>query len=353
MKTALVAVRGRRAPAMGRDVGPLADALAAAGFAADKVFVLDGEDAHEFGQTVLECKNFFDAVLFSAAADKLPALRGRAAELLKTEGEGGVLEAAGKLFFFLPTGEEGAAAVYGEAVPRLQERFGRRGCSVLRAVGVPAARLEGLRSSLGEGIVCDVADDYGDVRVALSYAADTPQSRVDEAVQAAAAALEGYLYAIDDTPLCRRAVELLKLRKMRLSCAESFTGGNVAARIVSVPGASEVFYEGVVAYDNGSKARRLGVRGETLSRSGAVSDDTAYEMAVGLLNTGCCDVALATTGIAGPASDGTDKPVGLCYIAAGTREAVFVYKYILRGCREDITRQAVNRALFLLCKQIR
>ena len=76
-------------------------------------------------------------------------------------------------------------------------------------------------------------------------------------------------------------------------------------------------------------------------------------MAVGLLASGNCDVALATTGIAGPASDNTNKPVGLCYIAVGTSESVFVYKYIFQGSREDITERAVNQALFLLCKQIR
>ena len=75
-------------------------------------------------------------------------------------------------------------------------------------------------------------------------------------------------------------------------------------------------------------------------------------MAAGLLATGNCTVALATTGIAGPQSDDTNKPVRLCYIAAGTKEAIYVYKYLFKGTREEITKRAIDQALFLLYKQI-
>ncbi len=76
-------------------------------------------------------------------------------------------------------------------------------------------------------------------------------------------------------------------------------------------------------------------------------------MAAGLIAQGNCDVAVATTGIAGPKSDGSDKPVGLCFIAVGTKEKVRVYRYQLEGDREKITETAINLALFLTYKEIK
>ena len=166
--------------------------------------------------------------------------------------------------------------------------------------------------------------------------------------------LAGYLFGILYN-LRRREREkrLPLLRLFMLGVAESFTGGGVVSRLIEIPGASEVVYEGIVAYANGSKMRRLGVTAQTLEKQGAVSDETAYEMAVGLLERGNCSVAVATTGIAGPASDGTSKPVGLNYIAVGTKESVFVYKYIFKGDRRAITARAINQALFLIYKLIK
>lgn len=357
MKTAFIVVRNQRMHWDEREFGPMADALLEAGYAADKIFVLSAEDAHELAQTVIEAKNFFENVFVAAPAKDLPALRGRVCELLKVPPQdGAVVEAGTKTFFCFPCGTEGAAAVRAEAVPFLERKYSvSHAVSVIRAVGVPAEKRERLAGMIrsGEGLRCFVSEKYGDFRLEILYDDTSSKMRVDEAVRAAAEELRDYTYAIDDTPLNRRALELLKLRGLRLCVAESFTGGNVAARLIEVPGASEVLFESVVAYDNRSKMQRLGVREETLARHGAVSDDTAYEMAVGLLASGNCDVALATTGIAGPASDNTNKPVGLCYIAVGTSESVFVYKYIFQGSREDITERAVNQALFLLCKQIR
>lgn len=79
---------------------------------------------------------------------------------------------------------------------------------------------------------------------------------------------------------------------------------------------------------------RLGVTDYTLKKFGAVSNETAYEMAAGLLKEGKCDLAVATTGIAGPDADGTDKPVGLCYIAVGTMDRVRVFRFLLDGDRK-------------------
>lgn len=357
MKNACIVLRNNRIPLNGQEFEGGISALLQGGYAADKVYILSQSDPHEFMQTAVECKNFFDNVLVFCEESSLAGVRAKVCEILKVEpSAASVIRADSKAFFCLPFGETGAGIVKAEVLPFLDEKYSvRHAQSVIRAVGVPAERKKALLAQLRNmaGISVFDSERDGDLRLEILYNDDSPKMAVDEAVRLAAESLNDYTYAVDDTPLNRRIYEMLKLRGMKLSVAESFTGGGVAKKLIEVPGVSEVLFESIVAYDNGSKMRRLGVQQSTLARCGAVSDDTAYEMAAGLIATGNCSVSLATTGIAGPASDNTNKPVGLCYIAVGTRETVFVYKYIFRGGREDITRRAINQALFLLYKQIK
>ena len=357
MKNACIVLRNNRIPLNGQEFEGGISALLQGGYAADKVYILSQSDPHEFMQTAVECKNFFDNVLVFCEESSRAGVRAKVCEILKVEpSAASVIRADSKAFFCLPFGETGAGIVKAEVLPFLDEKYSvRHAQSVIRAVGVPAERKRTLLAQLRNmaGISVFDSERDGDLRLEILYNDDSPKMAVDEAVRLAAESLNDYTYAVDDTPLNRRIYEMLKLRGMKLSVAESFTGGGVAKKLIEVPGVSEVLFESIVAYDNGSKMRRLGVQQSTLARCGAVSDDTAYEMAAGLIATGNCSVSLATTGIAGPASDNTNKPVGLCYIAVGTRETVFVYKYIFRGGREDITRRAINQALFLLYKQIK
>ena len=117
--------------------------------------------------------------------------------------------------------------------------------------------------------------------------------------------------------------------------------------------ASECFYEGIVAYSNLSKENRLGVSRETLCNHGAVSAECCSEMVRGLLLTEKCDIAISTTGIAGPKFDNTKKPVGLCYIGVGIPNVIDVYKYNFNGNREEITETAVRAALFNAIKRLK
>ena len=165
--------------------------------------------------------------------------------------------------------------------------------------------------------------------------------------------LKDDIYAEFETTPESRLFDLLKLKKLKLSVAESFTGGRLASSMIKNSGVSEFFYEGIVAYSNKSKIERLGVEKEDLARSGAVSSIVAYQMCAGLLRKGDCDIAIATTGIAGPKSDDTDKPVGLCYIAVGLKDGVHTYKYNFNGTREQITEQARNVALGLAIKKLK
>ena len=109
-------------------------------------------------------------------------------------------------------------------------------------------------------------------------------------------------------------VELLTAGRMTVTTAESCTGGLIAGTIVNVAGASDVLNEGYVTYSNEAKERLVGVKHETLEKYGAVSEQTAREMAEGAARSAGADAALSATGIAGPGGGTAEKPVGLVYI---------------------------------------
>lgn len=138
----------------------------------------------------------------------------------------------------------------------------------------------------------------------------------------------------------------LKARGERLVSAESCTGGWVAQVVTSVAGSSEWFERGFVTYSNEAKHELIGVRGETLARHGAVSEETAREMALGALAASHGTIALAVTGVAGPSGGTPAKPVGMvCFAWAGRSGAVKSETRHFTGDREKVRRQSVMRAL--------
>ncbi len=141
---------------------------------------------------------------------------------------------------------------------------------------------------------------------------------------------------------------LLEQKRLTLATAESCTGGGIAARLVNVPGISSVFMEGMVTYSNEAKRRLLGVRPETLALHGAVSEETAREMAAGGARNAGTDVCVAVTGLAGPGGGTEKKPVGLVYMACCVKGRVQVRGYQLKGSRETIREQSVMKALDLV-----
>lgn len=194
---------------------------------------------------------------------------------------------------------------------------------------------------------------FGEDVIELVYAEDISKRLSEDVLRIFAEGLEECIYALDGTTLPAQLIWLLKLRDKKISVAESFTGGGIARKLTSVSGASEVYFEGLNTYSELSKIKRLGVSEYTLKTFGAVSEQTAYEMAAGLMATGDCDICITTTGLAGPNTDRSNLPVGLCYIAVGTKERVFVYRYKFDGSREEITETAINYALFLAYKQLK
>lgn len=143
-------------------------------------------------------------------------------------------------------------------------------------------------------------------------------------------------------------VHFLKERSLTLTTAESCTGGMIAARITDVPGASEVFKQGLVTYSNRAKRKLLDVKKTTLKEYGAVSEKTAKEMAKnGAFITGA-DVCVSVTGTAGPTGGTEEKPVGLVYIGCCYNNKTVVKEFHFKGERQKIREQATANALILL-----
>ena len=226
----------------------------------------------------------------------------------------------------------------------------------VKTVGAPVKKINeaiNKAKSICPDIIFNVTEKFGDCTIEIIYDTNLPKSVFDSVNRAIVGTLSEFIYALEDISLAERLVQLLKLRRMKICVAESFTGGGVCKRLVEISGVSEVFFEGLNTYSNEAKMSRLKVRELTLKQYGAVSEQTASEMALGLIESGNCDVSIATTGIAGPKSDNTNKPVGLLYIGIGLKDGADVYKYELKGTRENITETAINLALFLTFKTIK
>ena len=161
-----------------------------------------------------------------------------------------------------------------------------------------------------------------------------------------------YIYGEGETSLDTVVAELLCKKKLSISTAESCTGGMVAATLISYPGISDVFKEGAVTYSNEAKVKRLGVKEETLNKFGAVSEETAREMAEGIAREAKTDIGISTTGIAGPGGGTEEKPVGLVYIGVCIKGNVIVEKFNLTGDREAVRKKATMYALNILRKEL-
>ncbi len=161
-----------------------------------------------------------------------------------------------------------------------------------------------------------------------------------------------YIYGEGEKSLDVVVAELLCEKKLTISIAESCTGGMVSSTLISYPGISAVFKEGAVTYSNEAKINRLGVNEETINTFGPVSEETAKEMAEGMANVANTDIAISTTGIAGPEGGTDEKPVGLVYIGVFIKGKTIVQKLNLTGDREAIRRKATMNALNILRKEL-
>lgn len=156
----------------------------------------------------------------------------------------------------------------------------------------------------------------------------------------------------ENVTLEEAVVELLKQKNFTVTTAESCTAGKLAGRIMNVAGASEIYNEGYITYANAAKEKLLGVKHETLETFGAVSEETAREMAMGAAKEAGADAALSVTGIAGPGGGTPEKPVGLVYIGCYVQGEVYVKKCQFTGNRERNRDSSVVQALTFLREKL-
>lgn len=322
----------------------------------DKISVIGFDDSKIISEQLMECKSSFENSVILCNSGQIAVIEDYLQRLFGQNFDGRVYINSNQSTVCI--GKIGEEITFANACVEIFNK--KYGVSYdkfyIKCVSAPSSLIyEAIEKAGKQGgdTTFAVYEDYGDQTIEISYSSNTPKMIADGVQRVLLSELGEYAYALENIAIEHRLYDLLKLRRMIISVAESFTGGGIAARLVSVPGISEVYFEGLNTYANGSKMLRLGVDELTLKQYGAVSEKTAYEMVEGLLKTGNCDIAVSTTGIAGPKSDNTLKPVGLVYIGVGTKDNIKVFKFNYKGDRESITRTAINDALFLAYKMIK
>jgi nicotinamide-nucleotide amidase len=260
-----------------------------------------------------------------------------------------VLEVDGSVAVVLP-GPPGelrrlwTRALEAEAVRGIFARAQAPRRQILRFHGVSESAVARAIAEAGgepEDVEATVCAHGGEIEVLLQGAGE---GLADELRRA----LARHLFAEDERPVEELVLDAARTAGVTVGVAESATGGLVAARLTSVPGASDVFRGGIVAYDNDVKVAQLGIPQETLAAHGAVSAETAAAMAAGARAGLGADVAVSDTGIAGPGGGTLEKPVGLVYLHAEGPDASEALELRLHGDREQIRRRAAVAALHLL-----
>lgn len=272
---------------------------------------------------------------------------------------GCMIEKDGKIVVQLPGPPHEMAEMFDRQVyDRLAERTG--GCIASRYI-----RIYGLGESQVAQMCAEWIEADGEVTVApycslgecqlrVTARGESEQAALEKVlpvVQAITALLGGSVYAVLPTAsgsMEEIAGQALTQKGLTVATAESCTGGLVAAKLVNYPGISAALHEAHVTYANEAKIKYCGVKRETLEQYGAVSEQTAREMAQGLRERSGADIAVSTTGIAGPTGGTKDKPVGLVYVGCADAHGVRVEKLTLTGSRERIRNLAALRALDMI-----
>lgn len=246
-----------------------------------------------------------------------------------------------------------------EVVPALQERFPGLllDYRVVKVYDIPESelslRLEGFEERLPEGLSLAYLPSPGMVRLRLTARGVKPEV-LDEWLAVLRGELEGLrVLEGDEASLENEVVTLLTERGLTLATAESCTGGNVAARVVSVAGASACFRGSVVAYANDVKEKVLGVSGEDLERQGAVSEPVVRQMAEGARRLLGADYGVATSGVAGPTGGTPEKPVGTVWIAVASPEGTVAERFVFSFTRERNIDKATMKALGMLLERVK
>jgi nicotinamide-nucleotide amidase len=247
-----------------------------------------------------------------------------------------------------------------EVVPRLTARSSG---SVIRSLlvrtsGVPESQLAERLGDIDQHIApltLSYLPGFEGVDLRLS-AWELASEDADRRLRAGAALIRErageWIYADGETDLAALLLQAARAEGMRLALAESCTGGLVGTRLTEIPGSSDVFVGGIIAYDNSVKREALQVSGELLSQHGAVSEPVVRAMAEGAARRFGTEAALAVTGIAGPGGGSPEKPVGTVWIGCTVRGRTDARRLLLPGSRHEIRARAAQAALLLLYRTI-
>jgi nicotinamide-nucleotide amidase len=269
-------------------------------------------------------------------------------------------EQDGKIFISMPgVPYEMKDIVENEALPRLKARFELpviiHKTFLTQGYGesMIAEMIEAWEDALPKHMKLAYLPSPGAVRLRISAIgdnADVLQQEVEAQGMQLEALLGTKIYGYGRETLESVIGGMLRQRKATLSIAESCTGGNISHHITLVPGSSDYFVGSVVSYDNAVKINQLGVNGEDLAfgGAGAVSETVAIQMAEGVKKLLGTDYAISVTGIAGPTSDNTSKPVGLVWIAVAGPEGTKAKEFMLKDIRERFVSRATLTALNML-----
>jgi nicotinamide-nucleotide amidase len=239
-----------------------------------------------------------------------------------------------------------ASAPFQELLARARPP-GRR---VLRFFGASESAIaRALESAGGDGDGVEVTICARDFEIHVDFVVEPgAEGRAEQLERRLVEPVERWLFARDESPVEAHVLDLCRAEGLTLATAESCTGGLVAGRVTSVPGSSEAFVGGIVAYSNAIKQTELGVPADLLERHGAVSAEVSEAMANGARARLGADVAVAVTGIAGPGGGTEEKPVGLVYLHAVGPAGSRAREFNLPGDRETIRRRSAVMALHLV-----
>lgn len=243
-------------------------------------------------------------------------------------------------------------------LPRVRERLGATATVIasrtLRATGVAESALPELLGPLAggfDGLTLAYLPGWEGVDLRLTcrgHLAMEAAAMLDTGVAAMRERLGVTVYGEGDDDLAALVLQQLRDRRMTIAVAESCTGGMLGARLTAIPGSSDVVLGGVIAYSNAIKETHLGVRAATIAAHGAVSEETAREMAIGVRSRFNADVSVSITGIAGPDGGTPEKPVGTICIAVDVQGAVRSVRPAVVGDRDEIRRRSAQAALSLV-----
>ena len=270
-----------------------------------------------------------------------------------------ILEKDNKIAILLPGPPSELLPMFTEGVePYLKARSGTvMAEKYMRLFGIGESRVGEITADLMEGSNPTLAPYAKDHEVLLRIAAKAAsQAEADALIegmhQKVKERLGDYIYAYGEQTMVQTVAALLLQKKLTVACAESCTAGLLTAALGDIPGISAVLSESVVTYSNEAKMKYLGVSAQTLDRFGAVSEETAREMALGIQKAAGSDIGVSVTGIAGPDGGTQEKPVGLVYVGVAYQSHVTVLKLQLNGSRKRVRQAAVMHALNGVRQQI-